>query len=98
MTTWKRLLAATYRMGSRRRWWAWNLALVLVAPTIQRLLPQPWNWIGTAPFLLFALLLFDGHARWQRDDVRQRTGVTSQGLVVAEGHQDGVAPLGRDVR
>ena len=77
MTTWKRLPTATYRIGSRPRWWAWNLPLALVVPTIQRSLPQPWNWIGTAPFLVFAFLLFDGRARWQRDDFRQRTGSTS---------------------
>lgn len=59
-------------MGSQPRWWLWYLPLAVVASLAQTLTP-PWSWIVLAPVLIFGVLLFDGHARSQRDEVRRRT-------------------------
>lgn len=75
MSVWKRLLASTYAIGNQRRWWVWVVVAAALVSLLQ-LLPRPWNWIGTAPLVIFLVLLLDGHARWQRDEVRQRTSQT----------------------
>jgi hypothetical protein len=72
MSTWTRIVQGAYTMGSKPRWWLWYLPLAVVAALVQTL-AVPWSWIVLAPVVIFGVLLFDGHARWQRDEVRRRT-------------------------
>jgi len=67
---------ATYRIGRQRRWWLWYAPLLCLAG-IGSLLPGWSEWIVRGPVLLAGVLLFDGHARAQRDDQARRVQISS---------------------
>ncbi len=66
-TAWARLNAWAYGLPTRRRWVIWGVA-AMTAVLVTGALPFPWSWIATLPILAFGYVLFDAHARRQRDE------------------------------
>jgi hypothetical protein len=69
---WTRALDWAYDLGASPSWWVWDVAVAALAVALRAILPSPWSWLTAAPLFLLALLIFDGRARWQRDDRRLR--------------------------
>ena len=69
---WSRITQWAYDLQSRRRWQLW-IVLALLAATLSTILPMPWRLIFTIPVALFGILLFDSHARRQRDETKDHT-------------------------
>lgn len=70
-TAWVLLNTWAYGLPTRRRWVIWAV-VALLAVLVSGALPFPWSWIATLPFVGFGYVLFDSHARRQRDDDSRR--------------------------
>jgi hypothetical protein len=67
----RRVRSPFERASQGRAWWAWLLGFILLSGAGAKL-PSPWPWVVAAAFLFCAFLIFDGHARWQRDQDNYR--------------------------
>lgn len=72
-SSWERASAWAYGLSTRRMWVIWAVT-ALVAVLVTGAFPFPWSWIAALPFVAFGYLLFDAHARRQRDEDSTRKG------------------------
>lgn len=70
--SWKRLNTWAYGLRTGRRWKVW-VTVATLAAIAQTFVPSPWHWLVIVPCVVFGFVLFDSHARRQRDDVQERT-------------------------
>lgn len=78
MSAGRLVMDGAYRLGRHRLWWLPLIALGLVSGALAAT-PVPWRYLLQAPVLAAGLLLVDGHARWQRDDVVSRVQEAQRG-------------------
>jgi hypothetical protein len=70
-------------LAARRFWWGAVAGLLVLASAVSNL-PRPWGWPLVAALALVALLIFDAHSVWERDQDATRVAAVREARASGE--------------